>query len=102
MIWNTPPILFDLIIFTLYLLILYLLIDMRKKSKGNIKKAIIYFIAVVLLLIIKNLYNFFVEFDIIPNLIYPPYSAEIIAFLFSILFFLAIFHFYKWMKKNFA
>lgn len=84
-------------VFLLYLWSIFLLFNVRGKLKGNSRIAFTFFIISIFVIALRRVQQTFIDSDIL----FPiPYSADIIALLFSLFFFLGTIYLYKSIKSS--
>ena len=86
----------SLVIFIFYLVIFFLLIGIKKRLNKDAGRAFVYLMIALFFLIIRRLQQIFIESSILNPI---SYSSDIITLIFVIFFFLAIFSFYRSLKK---
>ena len=70
-------------------------IEIKKRLNKEAGVAFTYLIAAILVLFIRRIQQIFIEAEILPLI---PYFTDFVTLIFSVLFFLAIFHFHKSIK----
>ena len=86
----------SLLVFIFYLVILFFLIEITKRVNKKIRITFIYLILAILFLIIRRLQQIFLESQILH---FIPYLSEITTLMFAVFLFLAIFNFYREIKR---
>lgn len=84
------------VIFFFYLLIIFMSFSIKKRLKDDIGRAFIYIIIAILFLVIRRLQQIFIQAEIVASI---PYFTDGITLVFAILFFMAVFSFYRAIKK---
>src|SRR3989344_6454147 len=85
----------SLIVFVFYLMIIFMSIEIKKRLNKAAGVAFTYLTAAILVLFIRRIQQIFIEAEILPLI---PYFTDFVTLIFSVLFFLAIFHFHKSIK----
>ncbi|MFH1311374.1 MAG: hypothetical protein ABIH65_03130 [Nanoarchaeota archaeon] len=86
----------SLVIFSFYLMAIFLSINIKRKLTKEVGITFVYIIIALVLLIIIRLQQIFIETEIMKAI---PYFIEFSTLIFSVIFFIAIFIFYKNLKK---
>lgn len=86
----------NIAIFLFYLMIIITSIRIKKRLDNKVGMAFIYIIIAVLVLILIRIQQMFFEIEIINSI---SYFTDYVAIIFAILFFLAVFVFYREIKK---
>lgn len=86
----------SIVIFFFYLMTILISIGIKRRLDNRIGIAFIYIIIAILFLTLRRIQQIFLEIEI-TNAI--PYFNDITILIFALLFFLAIFSFYRSIKK---
>ena len=84
------------IIFIFYLLIIFMSFWIKKRLRDDVGTAFIYIIIAILFLVIKRLQQIFLEAELVVSI---PYFTDFVTLSFAFLFFMAIFSFYRSIKR---
>lgn len=85
----------SVVIFIFYLMTILMSFEIRRSLNKEAGTAFTYIIIAVLFLITRRVAQIFLEADIVSLI---PYFTDYVTLIFSILFFIAIFHFHKSIK----
>lgn len=83
-------------IFIFYLITILMLFEIKRKLDNKLGTAFIYMIIAVFFLLIRRLQQIFLETARIDTI---PYFTDIVTLIFALVFFIAIFSFYRNIRK---
>ena len=85
----------SLIVVILYIITFFILLGLIKRTKGKVVRTYKYFTIMIVALVSLRV------FDILENadILFIPYSHEVLVLIFSLLLFLGAVHYYKCLKE---
>lgn len=86
----------SIVVFFFYLVIILMSIEVKRKLDRRLGAAFVYIIIAILFLAVRRIQQIFLEIEVTEAV---PYFTDIVTLVFALLFSLAIFSFYRAIKK---
>ena len=88
----------SIVVFVFYLMTIFTLIEIKKRLNKDVGIAFVYLIIAILILFVRRVQQILLEADIIRYSL--SYFTDFVTLVFAVLFFIAIFSFYRSLKKE--